>query len=188
MKEAISAKFREIEVLPLAESEFKPFGLDELAAIEHALNADLPADYREFLLEYGAVTFAEYVDFIPLMPLPDSVADRGVGHFSHFYGAKSAEYDITVSLSWNIATFKGGMPTSVIPIGSDGGGNQICLGIAGSERDQVYLWTPLTEIDEEDYLDQNETPMPSQLKSQNLHPIAHSFSDFIQRLEVSKRL
>jgi hypothetical protein len=75
------------------------------------------------------------------------------------------------------------MPHTIIPIASDGGGDQICLGVSGSERGQVYYWDHHNEWDEEDYEEDWGEPMPPEEKFSNLTLVAGSFEEFLSRLE-----
>jgi hypothetical protein len=146
---------------------------EELLAIERDLGVSLPDDYRQLLQEYGAAGFGELVQFQPL----EGVA----GPLAYFYGAKTGNQ----SLAKQIKTFKGRMPETMIPIGDDGCGDQICLGIKAKERGKVYYWDHENEWDEEDYLEEEGKPMPPEVKFQNVNLVAESFADFIQRLEKS---
>jgi len=82
----------------------------------------------------------------------------------------------------------GRMPSTIIPIADDGGGNQICIGIKGGEQGKIYYWDHNNEWDEEDYLLDHGRPMPPEVKFQNVHLIASSFVDFISRLETLEKV
>ena len=166
---------------PAAGDTLIPVPVDELAALEGDIGDPLPARYREFLGSYGASSFGESVAFQPVQPLPAAISSTGKGGFSHFFGATTPAQDETLSLSWNLATYRDRMPETMIPIASDGGGDLICLVVTGDEVGKVYYWDHNNEWDEDDYLDQDE-PVPADIKFQNVHLIAHSFEEFISRL------
>jgi hypothetical protein len=105
--------------------------------------------------------------------------EDGKGPFSDFYGSK----DTINSLAENIEAYKGRMPDMIIPIGDDGMGNQICLGIGGDERGKVYYWDHENEWDEQQYMEDYGVPMPPEMKFQNVYLVAESFEDFIRGLE-----
>jgi hypothetical protein len=175
MKKEIENRFRLLGgVTPIGKA-FVPVVDEELNFIETALGAALPGDYREFVQEYGVSAFGELVQFQPI--------EGEAGPLSHFYGSKSAGSN---SLTRNIEKYMGRMPETIIPIADDGGGNQICLGIKGKERGKVYYWDHHNESDEEDYLEEHGKSMPPEVKFQNVHLIAKSFEDFVQRLEKSQ--
>ena len=180
MNQEIESKFRSLGGIVPAGDVFIRVDEEELSSLETSLGAPLPRDYRLFLSEYGASMFGEYVMFQPVHRFPMTISSGGKGPFSHFYGAKSERHQRLIK---KIATFQGRMPDTVIPIGDDGGGNQICLGITGNEKDKVYYWDHNNEWDEEDYLEDHGAPMPPEVKFQNVYLIAESFEDFIQRLE-----
>lgn len=185
--ESHETKFKELGgLIPIVGDEFVPMDDEEIAALEATLAAPLPASYRAFLQTSGASTFAEYVDFVPVQPLPAVLSSTGEGHLSHFYGAKSSRYKAHLALEWNVRVYRDRMPASMIPVASDGGGNQICLGISGDERDNVYFWDHHHEWDDNDYRDQGQ-PVPPDVAFQNVYRIAESFDDFILRLKRSDR-
>ena len=63
------------------------------------------------------------------------------------------------------------MPESLIPLGDDGRGNQICLGVSGDETGKVFYWDHNNEWDEEDYFADYGEPMPEEVRFQNRTPI-----------------
>lgn len=171
-------------IVPVVGDRFVPLSGSEIDALEKVLHASLPMFYRRFLETYGATAFGKYVDFSPAQGLPENVSSSGKGHFGFFYGALSQQYDDSFSLEWNIAVYRERMPESIIPIGGDGSGDQICLGISGAQAGKIFYWDHNNEWDEEDYLDDGE-PVPPDLKFQNVHLVANSFDDFLLRLEIS---
>jgi len=171
MKKEIENKFPQLGgIVP-----YEAMSQEELLAIKRDLGISLPDDYRAFLQEYGAAEFGELVQFRPI--------EGEAGPLSHFYGSMTGNQ----SLAKHIKTYTGRMPETMIPIADDGGGNQICLGIKGKEQGKVYYWDHHHEWDEEDYLEEHGKPMPPEVKFQNVHLIAESFEDFIQRLEKSQK-
>lgn len=166
-----------------------PMTEEELVAIETDLGQPLPEDYRGFVRTYGGASFGELVQFQLLEdePVHPVKSLLGVpipryenGPLSHFYGSKTGNQ----SLAESIEALKGRMPDTMIPIADDGAGNQICLGIKGQERGKVYYWDHHNDPDEQEYLEDYGTPMPPEVKFQNVYLIAESFEDFLRRLEV----
>ena len=177
------ANFTELGgVEPVRGDKLVPMPEEEIGRLERQLNIRLPEAYRRFLATYGSSAFGRDVVFRPARDLPKQLARRGRGLFGFFYGG---EHDDLYSLARTVRVFSGRMPESIIPIGGDGGGNQICLGINGTERGKVYYWDHENEWDEEDYLEDYGEPMPPEVKFQNLHLVAESFEDFLNRLEVA---
>lgn len=164
---------------------YDPMTEAELVAIEAAIGESLPAEYRKFMKEYGAAEFGELVEFHLLKSFPLFVPRNGAsptyekGPFSHFYGSSGGNQ----GLAKRIDAYRGRVPDAVIPIGDDGGGNQICIGIKCNDKGKVYYWDHNHEWDEEDYLEETGEPMPAEVKFQNLYLAADSFEDFIRRLE-----
>jgi hypothetical protein len=163
-----------------------PMTEEELAAIERSLGERLPEDFRDFLRTYGDAMFEALTFFRPVRSSSISSSPFGRsrilegGAFSHFYGSSAAKQ----SLAESITLYKGRMPDTIIPIGDEGGGNQICLGIKGDERGKVYYWDHENTWSELRYREHFGKPMPPEFKFQNVYLVAESFEDFIRRLEV----
>lgn len=155
-------------LVPIGET-FIPFHEDEILSLENRLQVTLPEDYKDFLREYGAATFAEYVDFRPTIPLPMPISATGDGHISSFYGSADDPFQPLLKA---ISSFHGEIPDSVIPIADDSG-NKICLAIKGAEAGKVFYWDRNASLDDTDM-------------DGVLHPIAVSFEDFILRLQPAK--
>jgi hypothetical protein len=177
-------------IRPVVGDSFTPMNEEEIAAIEKQIDSRLPEAYRTFLATYGASTFNgaspdnPYIVFRSLNPLPRHISETGKGLFDAFYGGKQHDSD-PYSLEVRICYFAGRMPESIIPIGDDGGAGQICLGIRGGETGKVYYWDQANEpLDEEEYLEDYGQPRPHEAMFQNVHQIAQSFEDFLQRLEI----
>lgn len=177
-------------IKPVVGKTFSPMTASELANIEKRLGVLLPEGYRNFLTAYGASSFNgaspenPWIVYRSLTPLPPHISKTGKGLFDAFYGGKKKGRD-AYSLSARIKFYSGRMPDSIIPIGDDGGAGQICLGISGKEAGKVYYWDQQNEpLDEEDYLEDYGEPRPPAAMFQNVHLIANSFEDFLQRLEV----
>jgi hypothetical protein len=47
-------------------------------------------------------------------------------------------------------TFAGRFPRNLLPIGHDPGGNQICMSVAGSDRNTIYFCDHEDEADDDD--------------------------------------
>jgi cell wall assembly regulator SMI1 len=167
-----------------------PMTEEELAAIEGSLGGRLPEDFRDFMRAYGEAAFQADTWFRParsssLSPTPfrESPVYEELP-FSHFYGSSAGKQ----SLARRITLCEGRMPDTIIPIGDDGFGNQICLGIKGNERGKVYYWDHENTWSEQRYREHFRRPMPLEYKFQNVYLVAESFADFIARLEVRSEL
>ena len=133
----------------------------ELANLESQIGHSLPADYREFLSEYGDFFVASAAE-IP-EPKPDGPA----------YGAIECFYGVVPSNIWkDIATayrHKGqGWPREFLPI-AWGDNGYTCLVIAGEEKGAVYFFNCGQSSGEEEM--------------EIFHFIADSFDSFMQLLD-----
>ena len=137
--------------MPIEQSnQYGPLDTERLRAIEAKLGVTLPDDYRAFLHEHNGGS-PEPSDFV----ISD---DEGEDTVSVLYGLHR---DANYSLEGNLAAYKTHIPRSMIPIGEDPGGNQLCLGLVGAERGRVYFWDHETL---------------------NINEIAPSFSAFLDSL------
>ena len=153
-----------------------------LDRIEMQLGYPLPKDYREFLSNYGGVFFpsAEF------SMLEDN--QQGECSIFTFFGSTAEttlanvyyevqknlefedddrEYYPGIHLVRNVAEPIMGMnwPKELLPIGSDQGGNLICLALFGLRPGAIFFW--------------RSNPFPD---AQNLYLIADSFDEFMHLL------
>jgi hypothetical protein len=170
-------------IRPVVGDHFLPLTDAEIAHIEREIGNGLPPFYRKFLGQYGASGFRQLVQFKPIRRLPPTISSWGGDYLFAVYGKEPKGHTMWDLLA-RIRFYKGRMPDSMIPIGDNGGGNQICLGVSGEESGKVFYWDRHNEFDEEEYLEDNEPPVPPELLYQNVHLVADSFEDFLQRLEV----
>jgi len=170
--------------------DFAPIGRDELSALEDEIGATLPEPYRALVSQYGAFTFNgrnennPYIYFHPKTRLPGYITKDDTALFDFFYGTEQA--DGPLSVASQVAAYKGRIPETMIPIGGDGGAGQICLGVKGNDKGMIFYWDSHNEpLDEETYIEDFGVPMPLEEKRKNIHLIADSFSDFLDRLEMA---
>lgn len=152
--------------------------------VESAVHARLPEDYRQFLVEYGAVVVPGYATFRPLEPLPASVSEDGSGSIAVLYGVQSdipEGCDLLVRFKY----YSGRVPEDLLPIGDNGGGSLICIRVHGPDSGKIYYWDFRKEpLDEETYLEDYGEPMPPEARYANVHLIAASFTDFLAKISI----
>lgn len=169
---------------PIDGDKFTPMSESEVETIEMELGHRLPDSFRWFLMTYGACSPREIVVYDPVTRLPSEISSSGKGNIAIFYGAAS-DIDDAYSVQRRIQFFSGRIPANLMPIADNGGGSQILIGIFGNEAGRVYLWDLNNEpLDEEDYMEDHGKARPPQAMYENVHLIAHSFEDFLRRLEV----
>ena len=159
-----------------------PLDEEHLGRIEMQLGYCLPKDYREFLSDYGGI-------FFPSAEFP-MLEDNQQGECSIFTFFGSAEkgtladvyYEIQKNLEFEdeAEEFYPGIrqvrstvepimgmnwPKELLPIGSDQGGNLICLALFGLRPGAMFFW--------------RSNPFPD---AQNLYLIADSFDEFMHLL------
>ena len=112
-------------------ADSQAFGLPgetRLSEFEAKLGHPLPGDYRAFLLEHNGGT-----------PQPAAFAlGCDVSEVHLLYGLHDGpEY---AQLEWALRTYAGRVPPDLLPIGSDPGGNELCVCLAGGRRGRIYFW------------------------------------------------
>lgn len=103
---------------------------DNIVRFEQENSLKLPGQYKNFLLEYNG-GYAE--------PNIFKISDeQGESALNTLYGLDiSEDYD---ELSSVYETLDGIIPANFISVGDDAGGNQICLGLDGTDRGKIYVW------------------------------------------------
>ncbi|OJV94841.1 MAG: hypothetical protein BGO39_34035 [Chloroflexi bacterium 54-19] len=142
----------------LESKKFGPASESDVREFESLIKSRLPEDYRAFLLAHNGGEPDPEVFFIN--------ESQGDDILAKFYGLyKEPKYS---SLAWCFETYRGRMPSNIIPIGTDPGGNQVCLSIGGSDYGAIYFW---------DHEGIGETP-----PYENLYLLAPNFSAFLDGL------
>lgn len=155
-------------------TEFSIFTEEQINSLEREIGYSLPEGYRIFLKKYAGSRPRLLTCFQPLVPLPINVFSSGKGCFDFFMGAID-DY----SLEQARKVYRDRIPNDLLPIGGDLAGGVICLGLVGIRIGKIYYWDPKNEWDIEEDGD------IEVMQYQNIHLIADSFNDFINRLEVS---
>jgi len=144
----------------------EPLTEADIADFERYLGCPLPRDYRKFLLNHNGGT-----------PEPD-------GFSLVYWGGKSEDDQVSFyglgpsvreghNLRWTQECFKGRIPSELLPIGDDPGGNQLCLCIHGKQSGSVHFW------------DHELEHVPPTYK--NTAMLAPSFLEFVNGLHEIKR-
>jgi hypothetical protein len=156
-------KLKELGIQPLSGSRFKKFTRKEIRHLEDRINTSLPASYKQFLLKYGGCEFSALVNCTP-----HSVAH----HFGWFYNA--------VDLIQEFDSYSEALPVGVISIGDNGGGDQLCIGVAGKFAGKIYFHDHCIgwQADAEKYTERGEA-VPENIRDHTVRQLAASFDEFI---------
>src|SRR5438128_2090769 len=101
----------------------------DIQTLEKRLNARLPDEYRNFLLEHNGGEPSPQIFLINEREGTDILRFLfGIGHDEYY------------SLTDNIEDYSDRIPANFIPIGCDTFGNLICLSIKGEDVGKVYFW------------------------------------------------
>ena len=139
--------------------------LDQIKEFEKLIDATLPQEYIEWLLQYnGGTPVEDSFDFTDL----DGRNNGGSVHYFYAIGG-----EMSYNLTDNFNFLKDRIPSEVISIASESCGNQICLGLRGEYYGKIYFWDHNFEFDTEDGAEQS---------YDNLFLITNSFSEFVENL------
>jgi hypothetical protein len=104
----------------------------EIQQLERRVGALLPADYREFLrTTNGMARLRRYMFSFVERKLPTSGAVQAL-----FTLAPHPYYNLEQKLE----TFVRRYPPETMPIGTDPGGNLLCIVVTGPKRGEVWFW------------------------------------------------
>lgn len=139
---------------------------DNINLLENIFNCILPKDYKDFLLSHnGGSSKKNVYNFLEIEN------SSNIAYFFAFYSMKVDFHgDVYDDLLKEYYRRKDRIPEGFIPIGTDSGGNYICLGI-NIYYGNVYFWDHEEEVDEGCIPDMS-----------NMHIIGNSFTDFINSL------
>jgi cell wall assembly regulator SMI1 len=144
---------------------FQKIDVSQIAELEKSLHAELPQDYRSFLLIHNGGRPKKSV-FIYM-----NGTSEELGCINRFLGIHDGAFDNLYKSIETYKSFQKRLPENLLPIACDPGGNLICLSLFGNDIGNIYFWDHDWEAEED------EEP-----NYDNVHPIALSFIEFIDTL------
>lgn len=139
-------------------SNHEKLSIEVLKKFESENKIKLPDLYRDFLLRCNGGLVEPNVFLIS--------EDQGETALNVFYGVGSMRNNLAKKMDF----FDDIVNLGLIPIASDSGGNQICLGLSGEYSDKIYFWSSDNEYDRPE---------------ENLTLLANDLNDFLERLHES---
>jgi hypothetical protein len=112
------------------ENSFRPVHPQELQEFEDRTGIVLPDSYKEFLLKTNGGQ-PEPREFY----IPECGTSALIGTF---YGIDERGKPLDVETE--LAGLREQLPTGVVPIGEDPGGNRLLIGTSAKHQGQVYYW------------------------------------------------
>lgn len=108
-----------------------PTSPEAVRRLEEAIHIRFPEDYRNFLLMYngGGPDEANYC-------FPKPVGTQPGVTISLFFPVEGWR----ITIEEEVENYKGRVPRSLLPFGSDDSGNLFCLGLEGKSRGKVFFW------------------------------------------------
>lgn len=162
----IERKLKEMSIT----SKYSQRSEQQVVKIEQKYGFSLPLDYRQFLINYGTLNFAEDIVFLPIEKLPDSSED-GYESIINFYGLENDHND----LKRLIERYNGRIPEDIIPIAECPGGNQLCISMNNDFRGKIYFWDH-----------EKEKAQINSLEDlwKNIYLISNSFNELIMSFKI----
>ncbi len=140
-----------------------PITMSQIAEIENYVALVFPKEYKEHLLKFNGgqcqpnvFTFNEN----------GSITNSYIDWFLAIY---DGEYDNLKKYIENYKINHQRLPSRILPIAHDPGGNLICISCDGEDMGSIYFWDHENEAGKENFT--------------NLYLISKSFNDFINNLK-----
>jgi cell wall assembly regulator SMI1 len=146
--------------------QVNPYGATSpelIAQFEARWGVSLPAEYKAFLLKSNGGASKPNVFEVPEWHAQGS-------SLLMFFGVHD---DPGYSLDSACKSYDERVPADLIPIATDAGGNNICLGWKGERKGKVYFWDHEDELDEDgDFV----------TDYRNVYLVANSLQEFLDNL------
>ncbi len=158
--------------------DFIPCSLDELKEIEELLEAELPDDYKDFVLHYGWSFYSPsaVVKTIEMPPEGYAKLNQDFVDTGTFWGGKLDRESLLINLK--TLPFYEVLPAKMLAISDDIGSNLFLLGLGGEHRNKIYFW--FWEVyTEPSYYESEGLPVPDNWQFDNMCLIANSFTDML---------
>ena len=142
--------------------------LSQIEEIEKFVELDFPKEYKDHLLKHNG---GQCVPNVFSFREKGKIADSCIDWFLAIYGG---EYDNLKREIEMVKIQQKRMPTHILPIAHDPGGNLICISCNSIDNGYIYFWDHEKEVD---YNTSNDSDYS------NLYLIANGFNDFINGLK-----
>ncbi|PAY01126.1 hypothetical protein CKO50_11990 [Pseudoalteromonas sp. HM-SA03] len=150
------------------ENSYPKTSLLEIQALSNELELQLPKEYIDFLLKFNGGQ-PNKNQFTKQNSDGELLFDFDINVLFGI-GRNDTRFDLLTMFS----IYCDSIPEELLPIGGDGIGNVICIGVDGAQKGGVFIWWKDKQVDEganPDY--------------QNVDLIASSFTDFLTGFSVT---
>lgn len=140
----------------------------EIIEIENFIGLKFPIEYKSHLLQYNGGKCS---------PCQFAFTEKGkitTSSIDWFLAIYDGEYD---NLRDYINTYKieqKRLPSNLVPIAHDSGGNLVCISCGSKDYGQIFFWDHEREVDYSRFSDDNYS---------NLYFVAKNFDEFIDNLK-----
>lgn len=143
-----------------------PLTVAEIQSFEASQQILLPAEYKQFLLLHNGGKPDRR-----LFRFNHSAVGEFVGEVGMFFSIDETSTD---SLFEYMETYSGRVPTDLLPVARDIGGNLICISVGNANSGQMFFW---------DHEGEYEIPVAKEVDYRNIDFLATSFDEFVNHLE-----
>lgn len=130
----------------------------DITNLENVIGIALPRAYRDFLLNHNGGRPTPKIFRIP--------QTKSFGQVLDFFAIDDPVESCCID--WNVGVFSARMPSGLIPIACEDGGNIICIGVDTQKIGRIYYWDHDNETSAAGY--------------QNVFKIAESLDEFLENL------
>ncbi|MGB1252292.1 MAG: SMI1/KNR4 family protein, partial [Candidatus Promineifilaceae bacterium] len=102
-------------------------------SLERKIGCVLPEDYRVFLNQFGRIAFRGHAT-VPIHTLKPT--QKGIVSVLFGFSTNPQSYDIRHEFQ----NYANRIPSNLLPIGADPGGNLFCISVTGNDKGIVYFW------------------------------------------------
>jgi hypothetical protein len=150
-----------------------PVSREVIKSVSASIGLPFPPLYVDFLLAHNGGMVQ------PLCPIPRRFPIQGCKRDTHgfvhvFFNVGTGD---AIDLAREYKVFRDRVPAGLLPIGSDPGGNLICLACKGKRKGQVFFWERAFEADEDE---------DEEVGWDNVYFISGSLEEFFRGLEVDE--
>ena len=140
----------------------------QIQEVEELIGLEFPLEYKEHLLKFnGGQCYPNVFSFYENGETTNSSIDW-------FLAIYEGRYNNLIKEIRMVKIEEKRMPSQILPIAHDPGGNLICISCKGQDFGKVYFWNHEDEVDYR-FSDDNDYS--------NLYLISNSFNEFINGLK-----
>jgi SMI1 / KNR4 family (SUKH-1) len=157
-----------------------PVSEEQIQSLEKHLKFSFSDSFKYFLKNKSPIMFRNTVSIKSISYKENAIYYNDEDVYPDIIYGFSKE-KLSLDIINNIETYTKRMPNSLIPVGTDGSGNQICLGISDEESGKIFFWDHENEC-MDGFLNENKSDIDKYWN--NIYFLANNFDEFLSLLEI----